>query len=400
MDEQRAFSGIKVLDFTQGIAGPHSTMLLAQHGADVIKIDPLGGDWGRSMGALYGDHCAHSIAFNRGKRSIALDMKQPEALEITRKMAAECDVLVEAFRPGVMAKFGLSYADVKKVNPNVIYLSVTGFGQEGPNNGLPVTDAIIQAYSGFMTINRDSQGIPNRVNMIPIDVATGLYAFQGLSTALMRKFRYGTGCYIDNSLMQSAAAFQAAKIAEYYLEDGEVAPLYAPVGTMKTANGYMNVTAMRDHHYEALCDILGLPELKTDMRFNSREIRIKNEKELMALIRAEFVKQPSEHWAKLLTDAGVMNSIVQDHGDFMNHEHTKAVEAVAYVEHDGAGIVPMPHIPGLPRIEGPSPMTHAPHVGEHSVEILKEWGYGDDAIADMLAKKVTLVPNPSAEAAE
>jgi crotonobetainyl-CoA:carnitine CoA-transferase CaiB-like acyl-CoA transferase len=400
MDEQRAFSGIKVLDFTQGIAGPHSTMLLAQHGADVIKIDPLGGDWGRSMGALYGDHCAHSIAFNRGKRSIALDMKQPEALEITRKMAAECDVLVEAFRPGVMAKFGLSYADVKKVNPNVIYLSVTGFGQEGPNNGLPVTDAIIQAYSGFMTINRDSQGIPNRVNMIPIDVATGLYAFQGLSTALMRKFRYGTGCYIDNSLMQSAAAFQAAKIAEYYLEDGEVAPLYAPVGTMKTANGYMNVTAMRDHHYEALCDILGLPELKTDPRFNSREIRIKNEKELMALIRAEFVKQPSEHWAKLLTDAGVMNSIVQDHGDFMNHEHTKAVEAVAYVEHDGAGIVPMPHIPGLPRIEGPSPMTHAPHVGEHSVEILKDWGYGDDAIADMLAKKVTLVPNPSAEAAE
>ncbi len=400
MDEQRAFSGIKVLDFTQGIAGPHSTMLLAQHGADVIKIDPLGGDWGRSMGALYGDHCAHSIAFNRGKRSIALDMKQPEALEITRKMAAECDVLVEAFRPGVMAKFGLSYADVKKVNPNVIYLSVTGFGQEGPNNGLPVTDAIIQAYSGFMTINRDSQGIPNRVNMIPIDVATGLYAFQGLSTALMRKFRYGTGCYIDNSLMQSAAAFQAAKIAEYYLEDGEVAPLYAPVGTMKTANGYMNVTAMRDHHYEALCDILGLPELKTDLRFNSREIRIKNEKELMALIRAEFVKQPSEHWAKLLTDAGVMNSIVQDHGDFMNHEHTKAVEAVAYVEHDRAGIVPMPHIPGLPRIEGPSQMTHAPHVGEHSVEILKEWGYRDDAIADMLAKKVTLVPNPSAEAAE
>ena len=115
MDEQRAFSGIKVLDFTQGIAGPHSTMLLAQHGADVIKIDPLGGDWGRSMGALYGDHCAHSIAFNRGKRSIALDMKQPEALEITRKMAAECDVLVEAFRPGVMAKFGLSYADVTPV---------------------------------------------------------------------------------------------------------------------------------------------------------------------------------------------------------------------------------------------------------------------------------------------
>ena len=199
MDEQRAFDGIKVLDFTQGIAGPHSTMLLAQHGADVIKIDPLDGDWGRSMGALYGDHCAHSIAFNRGKRSIALDMKQPEAREVTKKMAAECDVVVEAFRPGIMAKFGLSYDDVKKINPNVIYLSVTGFGQKGPNNGLPVTDAIIQAFSGFMTINRDSQGLPNRVNMIPIDVTTGLYAFQALSAAL-----------IANSAMASAATSTTA----------------------------------------------------------------------------------------------------------------------------------------------------------------------------------------------
>jgi crotonobetainyl-CoA:carnitine CoA-transferase CaiB-like acyl-CoA transferase len=112
----------------------------------------------------------------------------------------------------------------------------------------------------------------------------------------------------------------------------------------------------------------------------------------MVLIRAEFEKQPSEHWAKLLTDAGVMNSTVQDHGDFMKHKHTKAVGAVAYVEHDGAGLFPMPHIPGLPRIDGPSAMTHSPHVGEHSVDILKEWGYDDDAINAMQSKKVTFVP--------
>ncbi|MDA0341995.1 MAG: CoA transferase [Proteobacteria bacterium] len=400
MEDQRAFSGIKVLDFTQGVAGPHSTMLLAQHGADVIKVDPPNGDWGRSMGALYGDHCAHSIAFNRGKRSIVLDMKQSAALEITKKMATECDVVVEAFRPGVMGEFGLSYDDVKKTNPNVIYLSVTGFGQEGPNNGLPVTDAIIQAYSGFMTINRDSQGLPNRVNMVPIDVATGLYAFQALSTALMRKFRYGTGCYVDNSLMQSAAAFQAAKIAEHYLESGEVKPLYAPVGTMKTADGYMNVTAMRDQHYETLCDLLGLPEFKTDPRFNHRDKRIQNEKELMIPIRAAFEQQSSAHWSKLLTEAGVMNAGVQDHGAFMNHAHTMAVGAVAYVEHDGTGTIPMPQIPGLPRIEGPSAATHAPHIGEHSIEILKEWGYSDYFISELLTKKVTAVHGSKAATAE
>ena len=144
MDEQRAFDGIKVLDFTQGIAGPHSTMLLAQHGADVIKIDPLDGDWGRSMGALYGDHCAHSIAFNRGKRSIALDMKQPEALEVTQKMAAECDVVVEAFRPGVMAKFGSDreqitevLAKVKKSTIDALKLERSTRNSKGPERAQP-----------------------------------------------------------------------------------------------------------------------------------------------------------------------------------------------------------------------------------------------------------------------
>ena len=400
MDDQRAYSGIKVLDFTQGIAGPHSTMLLAQHGADVIKVEPLHGDWGRSMGALYGDHCAHSIPFNRGKRSIALDMKQPEAVEIVAKVAAKCDVVVEAFRPGVMAKYGLSYEEVKTVNPSVIYLSVTGFGQYGPNSTRPVTDAVIQAFSGFMTINRDDRGIPNRVNMIPIDVATGLYAFQALSAALMRKIRFGIGTYIDNSLMQSAAAFQAAKIAEYYLEEGEVKPLYQPVGTMKTADGYLNVTAMRDYHYESLCDILGLPELKTDPRFNSREKRIENQDELMPLIRAEFEKQPTAHWTAQLTDADVMNAAVQTYGDFMENAHTKAFGAIAYVEHSGVGTIPMPNIPGLPKIEGSSSMTHAPHLGEHSAVILREWGYDDDTIARLVENKAIGVAEAQAATVE
>ena len=393
MDDQRAFSGIKVLDFTQGVAGPHSTMLLAQHGADVIKVDPLNGDWGRSMGTLYGDNSAHSIAFNRGKRSIALDLKQPEAREITSQMAAQCDILVEAFRPGVMGRFDLAYDEVVKTNPQVIYLSVTGFGQVGPNRDLPVTDAIIQAFSGFMTINRDGQGLPNRVNMVPIDVTTGLYAFQALSTALMRKFRYGEGCYIDNSLMQSAAALQAAKIAEFFLEGGAVKPLYVPVGTMKTADGYMNVTAMREHHYQSLCDILGVPELKADPRFDNGDKRVENEKILMPLLRAEFKKKTSSHWAERLTEAGVMNSIVQDYGAFLDHEHTKTSGAVTYVDHADAGSVPMPQIPGVTRVDGPSCFTHAPQVGEHSVEILREWGYGEDSITDFLARRVTARPN-------
>ena len=157
MTDERPLSGIKVCAATQGVAGPHSTMLMAQHGADVIKVEPLDGDWGRTLGKVYGDHCAHSVIFNRGKRSIAIDLKVDEGRALAQQLARDADVVVESFRPGVMSRFGLGYDDVRKDNPDVIYLSVTGFGQGGPNRDLPVTDAVIQAFSGLMSINRDER---------------------------------------------------------------------------------------------------------------------------------------------------------------------------------------------------------------------------------------------------
>jgi crotonobetainyl-CoA:carnitine CoA-transferase CaiB-like acyl-CoA transferase len=383
--EPRAYDGINVLDFTQGVAGPHATMLLAQHGANVIKVEPPEGDWGRGLGATYGDHCAHSIAFNRGKRSLAMDLKQPDAQAAVRRIAEKADIIVEAFRPGIMAKFGLSYDQVKSFNPNVIYLSVTGFGQSGPNSTQPVTDAVIQAYSGLMTVNRDKDGLPQRLNMIPIDVTTGLYAFQALSTALMRKFRYGTGCYVDNNLMQCAAAFQAAKVMEFYLENGESQPLYVPVGTMQTTDGFINISAMREAHFQSMCDVMDKPEWKDDPRFNSREKRLENEDVLMPMIREIFVHKSTREWAEALTAEGVMNAAVHNYGDLMSHPHTRAVEAIAYPEHPDTGILPMPHIPGQPRIDGADQFTKSPGLGEHSDAILSEWGYSETEIAGMKA---------------
>lgn len=397
--EPGAFDGINVLDFTQGVAGPHATMLLAQHGANVIKVEPPEGDWGRGLGATYGDHCAHSIAFNRGKRSIALDMKQPDAQAAARRMAEKADIIVEAFRPGVMAKFGLSYDQVTEFNPNVIYLSVTGFGQSGPNSTQPVTDAVIQAYSGLMTVNRDKDGLPQRLNMIPIDVTTGLYGFQALSTALMRKFRYGTGCYVDNNLMQCAAAFQSAKIMEFYLENGSSQALYVPVGTMQTTDGFINISAMREAHYRSMCDVMGKPELKDDPRFDSREKRLENEHILMPIIREVFTRKSTAEWAEALTAEGVMNATVHNYGDMMEHAHTKAVEALAYPDHPMTGTIPLPHIPGQPRIAGADRLTEAPGLGAHSEEILGEWGYSADEIAGMKANGAIRYPGLS-EAAE
>lgn len=402
MSDELPFSGVKVFDATQGVAGPHATMLLAQYGAEVTKIEPLEGDWGRTLGKMYGDLCAHAVTFNRGKKSIALDLKSKEGLAIAQKLASEADVVVESFRPGVMKRFGLGYEDVRKNNEKVVYLSVTGFGQEGPYSKLPVTDSVIQAFSGWMTLHRDADGTPMRSGMIAVDVMTGLYAFQAISTALMRQFRFGKGAYIDCSLMQSAAAFQAAKMMEWHLEGGQPQVLYVPVGTMKTKDGYINITAMREHHYVSLCKVLGRDELATDPRYDTRDKRIEREKELMPIIREEFLKKTTDEWAKELTEAGVMNAKVSTYDDFMADEHVKAVEALRWVEHQGLGSVPMLNIPGLPKIPGPGGLAECPHVGQHSLEILKAAGYSEHDVSNFLAGKAvgTEMPLKDAAAAE
>ena len=380
MSEEKAFSGIKIFDATQGIAGPHSTLLMAQHGAEVNKIEPIDGDWGRTLGKVYDDYCAAFLGFNAGKRSISLDLKHDDGIAVAQKLAYEADVVTESFRPGVMKRFGLDYETVKKHNPDVVYLSVTGFGQDGPYNGLPVTDSVIQAFSGWMSINRDVQGTPQRVGMIAIDVMTGLYAFQALSTALIRRFRFGGGCYLDCSLMQAAAAFQSYKIMEHHLEGGAPQVLYVPVGTMETADGHINITAMRDRHYVSLCEVLGLEHLIDDERFNTRDKRVAREGELMPMIRAEFRKRTTAEWAEALTEAEVMNAPIATYDDFLANEQVEAVNAISWVEHPSMEKLPLANIPGLPAFENGGANTESPHVGQQTVDILSAAGYDDAAI--------------------
>lgn len=383
--QQKAFSGINVFDATQGVAGPHCAMLFAQHGANVTKIEPLDGDWGRTLGKLYGDQCAHSIAFNRGKRSLALDLKSEQGLAVAQKLAYQADIVLESFRPGVMARFGLDYATVAKHRADTVYLSVSGFGQEGPYNKLPVTDSVIQAFSGLMSINRDERGAPQRIGMIAVDVMTGLYAYQAVASAMLARFRFGTGRYVDCSLMQSAAAFQAAKIMEHHLEGGEPMVLYMPIGTMRTADGYINITAMRERHYVSLCEVLGLDELIEDPRFDNRDKRVERADELMPLIRAKFPSKTTAEWATVLTEAGVMNAPVATYSEYMADPHVAAVNSLAATHHDGVGEMPTANIPGIEPIVDGSPLAIAPHIGQHSDAILTEAGYSSVEIDALVA---------------
>jgi crotonobetainyl-CoA:carnitine CoA-transferase CaiB-like acyl-CoA transferase len=380
----RAFEGIRVFDATQGVAGPHCAMLLAQHGADVVKVEPIAGDWGRAIGKKHGEHCAYGLSVNRGKRSIALDLKHPEGLAIAQKLAFEADVVLESFRPGVMGRFGLDYASVKAKNPKVIYLSVTGYGQEGPYNGRPVTDSVIQAYSGWMSINKDKDGIPQRISIIAIDVMTGLYAFQAVAPALFLRERTGEGQYLDVPLAGAAAAFQAGKMIEYQLEGAEPSVLGSPVGTFQTKDGFINMNARRDAHFAALCKMLGKPEWASDPRFTTPESRIEHEAALMEMLRPLMQTKTSEEWIAALEEADILAAKVHDFGDLFEDPQVKAVRQVEWLEQKGFDQpLPVPQIPGQPKIEPGSFLAHVPVPGEQTDEVLAEAGFDPARIAEL-----------------
>lgn len=384
MSDMKELSGLKIADFSQGIAGPYSAMLLAQAGASVTKVEPLDGDWARTLGAANGDYCAHAVTTNLGKKSIALNLKSEEGLKIAKKIAAEADVVIESFRPGVMAKFGLDYKSVVKGNENVIYLSVTGYGQEGPYNDHPVTDGAIQAFSGWMSITRDEHGTPMKTGMVVIDFMTGLFSYQSILKALIGRGINGKGRYLDSNLMQTAAAFQSAKILEHHLEGGAPTVLYVPAGTMKTTDGYIGIAVMRERHYAALCKAIDREDLIDHEDFNSREKRVENEKPLMQELRNEFLKRSTAEWSKALYEGGVIQSPINDYAGYLDNEQAKAVDSYAWINHDVVGKIPLPRIPGFDSFVDGDPLAHAPKIGENSEDILRAMDFAEDEISDLV----------------
>ena len=212
------FRGLKVLDLGQGVASPYCGMLLAIYGADVIKVEPPEGDWSRRLGTTYGNHSTLSAVYNRGKRSLAIDLKSEDGLAIARKLADECDVFIEGFRPGVAARLGLGHEALARTNPKLVYLSVSGFGQIGPYTDRPCTDSVAQAFSGLVSLNAGEDGIPHRVGTTISDICTGVYSFQAVSTALYARAHVGVGRWIDVNLAQSTAALLGHKLAEHVLK--------------------------------------------------------------------------------------------------------------------------------------------------------------------------------------
>ena len=396
MDEP-AFSGLKVFDASQGVAAPHCALLLAQHGADVIKMEPLNGDWCRVLGRSFGDFSPYSMVVNRGKRSIALDLKTEEGCKVAQQLAAEADVMLENFRPGVMARFGLDQASVRKANPKVVYMSLTGFGQYGPYSSRPATDMVLQAFSGWMSINRDPSGKPQRVSMVCIDVMSGLYAFQAVSAALYRRAMKGVGAHIEMSLMEAAAALQSAPMIEHHFGINRAAGIGVPLGIFRTKDGFININARRDPVFARFCKLIGHEELVEDPRFKTPEARIENEAPLMEIIENAIGTRTTAEWDRALTELDVLHAPVNDYGGYLDDDHVKQADVVSWVDHVDMGEVPVTKIPGLPLAKSGDPLSRAPRIGEHSEEILKDLGYGAEDVERLISGNMVGVYDPDAE---
>jgi crotonobetainyl-CoA:carnitine CoA-transferase CaiB-like acyl-CoA transferase len=283
---------------------------------------------------------------------------------------------MESFRPGVIQRLGFGYDDIRKVNPKVVYCSVSGFGQTGPYSKRPTVDGLIQAFSGMMVMNRMPDGTPWRQGMIAVDVTTGLYTFQALSTAIMRQFRFGEGCFIDSSLMRSAAAFQGAKLMEWIFSNGAPPVLYMPAGSYKTSNGYIMVSAMRPHHFKLMFELLGRPDIANDPELQSHEARIKNAPKIIKALQETMPSKTTEEWIAILQPKDVFCERVNNYTDYLEHPHVAESGAIDWIEQDRVGRLPVANIPGLPRASEHPPQQHAPHVGEDGPDILGELGYG------------------------
>jgi CoA:oxalate CoA-transferase len=372
-----AFDGLRVIDLTQGLAGPYCAMLMAQNGADVVKVEPPEGDWSRRLGVPAGpDRSAAYVASNRGKRAIVADLKSSEGVEIVRALTRGADVFMESNRAGVAERLGLGYEALRAENENLIYMSITGFGQTGPYADRPATDAILQAFSGLMMSNPDNDGAPKRIEFPVPDYTTGLIAYQTLVTALYGRAVHGGGRRLDVSLMQAMLLFQQQGLIAREIDPtpprGSPLP---PTGTYTAADGYINISVVREKFFRSLCAVLGLSDMADDERFDSIEGRRAHVEELLPPIERAVAARHLSDLAEAFAVADVPYAIVNDYQDAARDGHVAAVGGVAWQPLDGVPDLPFVNVPGCMPLKPNDNRARIPALDGDRTEILAELNF-------------------------
>lgn len=376
-DNTLALAGVRVFDLSQGIAGPYASMMLAAQGADVIKVEPPEGDWIRLQRQAVRGHVPAGLSVNVGKRSLALDLKRPAARQAALRVAASCDVLIESFRPGVAARLGFGAEPLRGAHPTLVYCSINGFGSTSPLRDRPVIDHVAQAYCGWMALNADAQGVPQRTrNIVLADEITGLFAAHAITSALVGRFRTGAGRVLEITLAGAMAAFLAPRIVSHVLSEGRATQVEftVPTGDYRTADGWLVLAVRSPSDVEQLCQLLDLAGLLEDARFATPAARASHGEAMRAALAQRLAQRTALQWEEQLAPAGVLACAVRDVGGFLASQARDGLALVESAAMPGYGPVPLVRMPGASAWEDRARSAHPPAVGEHSREILEEVG--------------------------
>jgi crotonobetainyl-CoA:carnitine CoA-transferase CaiB-like acyl-CoA transferase len=387
--------GIRVLELANFMAGPYCAMLLADLGADVIKVEnPEGGDHSRATPPFLDGESAGFIALNRNKRSLALNLKHPQGRDIFLKLADRADVVIENFRPGTTRDLGIDYETLSARNPRLIYCAVSGYGQTGPYSHRPGLDLIIQGMSGLMSITGEPGRPPVKVGVPVADLTAALFAANAIQAALIARQRTGLGQYIDISLLEAAVALEVWEMASYFATGEVPGPLgsahrvSAPYQAFRTADGYITVGATTARHWTIFCQVLGLEHLEKDPRFATLAARKANEKVLAELIEEVTRTQPSEYWYRQFEEAGIPCGVINTIDRVVADEHLQARGFIVDLPHPTLGRV---RVTGSPLHFSRTPVRldwAGPRLGQHTAEVLAELGYGLEDVARLEAEGV------------
>lgn len=385
---QLPLAGLSVVDFSQGVAGPYGTMLMAEYGADVVKIEPLRGDWGRTLGTPVSEtESAPYLAINRNKRSAAIDLKNAECLAIAKAMVDKADIVVQNFRPGVMARFGLDYATLAPTRPDLIYCTVSGFGPVGPAIDYPSGDSTMQAWGGLMSIVGGPEDEPTRVGNVVSDILSGMNIFQGALLAVLERERTGRGTEVEVALLDSMIAFQTPAFAEFLAtgtpppRTGNDHPLVAPSGLFKTADGSI-VFSVLQHQWADFCRFFNVPELTHDPRFAQSTDRIANRPALNDILRKLFAAETTAEALRRIRLCDVPCAPVNDYAAVAADAQVVQNALLDRIPHPTLGKVPFVRTPVKVRGMEP-PRGHAPLLGEHTQEVLLAAGMPAARIATL-----------------
>ena len=390
---QGALAGLKVIDLSRVLGGPFCTQVLADHGASVIKVEPPQGDETREWGPPFKDDLsAYFSGINRNKRSLGLDISKPEGREVLLKLLDGADIMVENFKPGTLEKWGLGYKEFLEPRfPRLIHCRITGFGADGPMGGFPGYDAMVQAWSGLVSVNGSPEGGPVRVGLPLVDIGTGLNAAIGILAAVQERHRSGRGQFLEVTLFDTAVTLQHPHAPNWLMAGlipklfGNAHPNIVPYNNFPTKGRSIVVGAGNDPQFRKFCAVIGRPELADDPRFKTNKDRVANRDALTEIIRPILAEQDGEPLATKLMQSGVPAGAVLEIPDVLQHPHTKHREMV--VEKDGyrgTGIpIKLSRTPGSVR-------SKPPQYGQDGRAVLKESGFADGEIERLLANGIVL----------